>query len=149
MELACNGSFIRTCVPLGLQPTLPDLYRSENWICVRFYYYRATMKNGGIEISKPIYEVVYSTSGVPVFFAQLTDTIGGYASANEMLEAPYAERQEKYIAELDCMLAHLEKTNNAVSDEQIQALHALWLDAQPEPLRPALEGRFIPPYPEK
>lgn len=136
LELACAGSFVSECVPLGFQPTLPELYRNQGKNCLRFHYYRVRMDNGEIRISKPMYQVSFSETGSPVSFTQIEDEVGDYTAANEMLQTAFAERQKKYLAELDRVLALMETDS---SDAKRYGLYSLWLDAQPECLRGTLK----------
>lgn len=136
LELACTGSFVNECIPLGFQPTLPELYRNKGRTCLRFYYYRVRTDNSGIGIGKPVYEVTFSETGSPVSFNQIGDEVSGYTAANEILQTAFGERQMRYLDELNCVLALMETDPG---ETKLHGLYGLWLDAQPKCLRGVLK----------
>ena len=72
MELAVNGRASRELIPMGFQPTLPELYRGADGWRVRFFFYGMRLRNGEPALEAPAYRLEFSlASGRPVSFDAL------------------------------------------------------------------------------
>ena len=72
MELAVNGRASRELIPMGFQPTLPELYRGADGWRVRFFFYGMRLRDEEPALETPAYRLEFSlASGRPVSFDAL------------------------------------------------------------------------------
>lgn len=133
MEQAATSAAVNACIPLGYQPTLPELYHSEQGWLLRFYYYSIRLSSGAPLVGKPAYTISFSLDGQVVSFQKL-DADAAASLPGEDLERPsFGARQQAYMARLDAVL-------DDPDDAAAQALYPLWLAAAPHAIRSELEA---------
>lgn len=131
MELAINGRVSQVLIPMGFQPTLPELYCGIDGWRVRFFFYGMSLYGGVPALETPAYRLEFSldTRHVVTFDAL---TGGGMPLAGDesLSESVLEERQQNYLSELDQALTDPDHTN--------EGLYTLWLAAHPEQLAQVL-----------
>lgn len=132
MEQAAASAAVNACIPLGYQPTLPELYHSERSWLLRFYYYSINLSSGALLVGKPAYTISFSLDGQVVSFQKL-DADASVSLPGEDLGSPsFGARQQAYMARLDAAL-------DCPDDAAAQALYPLWLATVPQAIRSELE----------
>ena len=133
MEQASASAAVNTCIPLGYQPTLPELYHSEHGWLLRFYYYRVSLTSGAPLLGKPAYTISFSTDGQVVSFQKLDAGTVASLPGEDLMSPSFGERQQDYLERLDAVL-------DAPDDAAAEALYSLWLAAAPQAIRGELEA---------
>ena len=131
MELAVNGRASRELIPMGFQPTLPELYRGADGWRVRFFFYGMRLRDEEPALETPAYRLEFSlASGRPVSFDALAGAGKPLDGGDALLDPQLEERQRTYLSELERALPDPEAGG--------EALYPLWLAACPEPLADVL-----------
>lgn len=133
MEQASTSKAVNACIPLGYQPTLPELYHSEHGWLLRFYYYRVSLSSGAPLLGKPAYTISFSTDGQVVSFRKLDADAGVGLPGEDLMSPSFGARQQDYLERLDAVL-------DAPDDAAAQDLYSLWLAAAPQAIRGELEA---------
>ncbi|MGN1027435.1 MAG: hypothetical protein ACI4P4_13660 [Faecousia sp.] len=132
MEQAAGSAAVNACIPLGYQPTLPEMYHSEdNWL-LRFYYYKISPSPEVLRVGMPAYTITFSLDGQVVSFQKLNTDTGVLLPGGDLEDPSFGERQQVYMARLDAVLC-------CPDDAAAQALYPLWLEAAPQAIRSELE----------
>lgn len=135
IEYASFGNEVNACIPLGYQPTLPQLYRSDNdSLQIRFYYYRVNMSNGNVRIGMPSYTISFSLDRQITYFKKLNADNTEYFQFDELGDNSFEERQKAYIEQLDKALEQ-----GILGNEELQELKNRWLEANPNAVRKSLK----------
>ena len=94
MELAVNGRASRELIPMGFQPTLPELYRGADGWRVRFFFYGMRLRDGEPALETPAYRLEFSlASGRPVSFDALAGAGKPLDGGDALLDPQLEERQ--------------------------------------------------------
>lgn len=127
MELAACGHVSQTLIPMGFQPTLPELCRAESGWRVRFFYYGVNLITGVPVLEAPAYRLEFSLAdGRPVSFDTLPGTGMTLDGNGSLLELGLEDAQREYLVQLDLALEQPETG--------AEGLYPLWLAAHPAPL---------------
>ena len=131
MELAINGRVSQVLIPMGFQPTLPELYRGIDGWRIRFFFYGMSLYGGAPALESPAYRLEFSLDTRHVVsFDALTGGRMPLAGGESLSESVLEERQQNYLSELDQALTDPDHTN--------EGLYTLWLAAHPEQLAQTL-----------
>lgn len=122
MELASTGTVVTACIPLGYQPTLPVPCISGQKLQIRFCYYRVSMSQDMILVSKPEYYISFSMDGQLLSFVRL-DNEDTASVCKELTDDVFSVRQETYMEMLDSFLMQ--------NSGDVQELQEYWISANP------------------
>lgn len=59
MNRASQGAEANACIPIGYQPTMPEIYFSDGCRYMRFFYYCIRIGASGPEVELPAYQMVF------------------------------------------------------------------------------------------
>lgn len=138
METAVNGEEVQRLIPLGYQPTLPRLCRSEGGFAICFFYYRTYLEEESLQMEAPEFALSFDPAGgEQAGFCPLPGEGGRPLDGSDGLEEAFAMGQWAYLEELDRLLNRLAGPEPP-GPEELEQLRRRWLEAHPRALIPAL-----------
>lgn len=135
METAVSGEEVQRLVPLGYQPTLPELYRGEDGITLRFFYYKSYLEGEKLCVEPPEFSLEFDPiREVQTGFHTFSPADGRVLDGSDALEEDFARSQWAYLAGLDGLLARLD----SLGSKELEELHSRWPGAHARALTPFL-----------
>lgn len=135
METAVSGEEVQRLIPLGYQPTLPELYRGEDGIALRFFYYRSYLEGEKLCMGPPEFSLEFDPiREVQTGFHTFPLADGQVLEGSDALEENLARSQWAYLTGLDGLLAGLDN----LGSKKLEELRGQWLEAHARALTPFL-----------